>query len=66
MAAATGATGARAWLQARHFTWLTPRRMHRATVALLLAGALVPTIALEGSSKPPRHAGGAPQPASTR
>src|SRR5829696_6674712 len=27
MAAMAGATGARSWLQARHDTWLTPRRM---------------------------------------
>jgi hypothetical protein len=56
MAAATGATGVRTWLQTRHYTWLTPRRLHRVTVALLIAGALVPSVALSGSGAP--HRGG--------
>jgi hypothetical protein len=38
--AAAGASGMRAWLRARGFSWLTPRRMRVLTIALL-AGALV-------------------------
>jgi hypothetical protein len=30
-----GATGVRAWLGTRRWSWLTPRRLHRMTVALL-------------------------------
>jgi hypothetical protein len=36
--AAAGATGVRAWLATRGWAWLTPRRLRRATVALLIAG----------------------------
>lgn len=35
MAAAAGASGARSWLQARHMTWLTPKRMRAATLAFV-------------------------------
>jgi hypothetical protein len=30
-----GATGVRAWLGTRRWSWLTPRRLRRMTVALL-------------------------------
>jgi hypothetical protein len=30
-----GATGVRAWLATRRWAWLTPRRLRRATFALL-------------------------------
>jgi hypothetical protein len=36
--AAAGATGVRAWLATRGWAWLTPGRLRRATVALLIAG----------------------------
>jgi hypothetical protein len=38
--AAAGATGIRAWLQAKGFSWLTPRRMRFATIALIGAGLI--------------------------
>jgi hypothetical protein len=47
-----GANGARSWLQARHLTWLTPRRMRAATVALFAVATLVSSVGLSGSSKP--------------
>ena len=34
-AAATGATGLRAWLATRGWAWLTPPRLRRATITLL-------------------------------
>lgn len=49
----TGASGARAWLQAHHLTWLTPARLRAATIALFAAAALVSTVGLSGSTKPP-------------
>ena len=52
MAAMAGASGARSWLQAAHLTWLTPRRLRAATVALFVAGALVPSVVISGSTKP--------------
>jgi hypothetical protein len=54
MAAAAGATGARSWLQARHRTWLTPRRMRAATIALCVAAFGVSAVGLSGST--PHHA----------
>jgi hypothetical protein len=39
-AAVGGATGLRAWLAAKRFSWMTPRRM-RATTILLLALAVI-------------------------
>lgn len=53
MAAMAGASGTRSWLQARHLTWLTPARMRRVTVALFVAGTLMSSVGLSGSSKPP-------------
>jgi hypothetical protein len=62
MAAAAGATGVRSWLQTRHLTWLTPRRMRVATIALMTAAFAVSSFGLSGSSKqathPPVHAVG--------
>ena len=54
MAAMAGATGARSWLQARHETWLTPRRMKVATASIFAAAALGSTVGLKGST-PPSH-----------
>lgn len=58
MAAAAGASGARAWLQAHHFTWLTEARLKRVTVGLVVAAFVVPSVGISGSTKPPSH--GAP------
>jgi hypothetical protein len=40
MTAGAATTGVRAWLAARNPCWLTPRRLKRATVAILAAGVL--------------------------
>lgn len=56
MAAAAGATGVRSWLQARHLTWLTPRRIRAATIALFVAAFGVSSVGLSGSTPAPHHA----------
>jgi hypothetical protein len=56
MAAATGATGARAWLQNSHATWLTPRRMRVATIGAMSAAFAVSTVGLSGSTPTPQAA----------
>jgi hypothetical protein len=50
MAAMAGASGARSWLQARHETWLTPRRMKIATVSIFAAATIGSTVGLKGST----------------
>jgi hypothetical protein len=55
MAAAAGATGARTWLQTRNLTWLTPKRIKVATIALFVAAFGFSTIGLSSSSSKPAH-----------
>jgi hypothetical protein len=65
MAATAGASGVRAWLQAQHLTWLTPRRMRAVTIALLVAAFAISSVAISGSTPPPKpvhHAHAAAQP----
>ena len=52
IAAAAGASGVRAWLQAHHLAWLTPMRMRVATIALLVAMLAVSSVAFSGTGKP--------------
>jgi hypothetical protein len=71
MAAATGATGARTWLQNSHATWLTPRRMRVATIGVMSAAFAISTVGLSGSTPSPhaatKHAAPpTPAPASVR
>lgn len=54
MAAAAGATGTRSWLQAQHQTWLTPKRLRAATIALFVAAFGFSSVTLSGST-PPSH-----------
>jgi hypothetical protein len=60
MAAATGATGARTWLQNSHATWLTPRRMKVATIGVMSAAVAVSTLGLSGSTAKTRTPAGHP------
>jgi hypothetical protein len=53
MTAASAATGFRAWLQAHHFSWLTPRRLRALTLAAMCAAGLVSTVGISGSSAAP-------------
>jgi uncharacterized protein (TIGR03382 family) len=46
--AAGGATGIRAWLAAKGFSWLTPRRLTGITL-VLIAAALVVAATLSGT-----------------
>jgi hypothetical protein len=39
--AAAGATGLRAWLATRHYSWVTPRRLRVASGALLTAAGVI-------------------------
>lgn len=55
MAAAAGASGARSWLQAQHATWLTPRRLRAATIALFVAAFGFSSLTFSGSTPPPHH-----------
>jgi hypothetical protein len=55
MAAAAGASGARSWLQARHTTWLTPRRLKAATIALFTAAFGFSSLTISGSSTAQHH-----------
>jgi hypothetical protein len=52
IAAAAGASGVKAWLQAHHMTWLTEARMRAVTIALAIAMLAVSSIAFSGSTKP--------------
>jgi hypothetical protein len=56
MAATAGASGARAWLQAQHLTWLTPRLMRVVTIALIVAAFAVSSVGISGSTPPPQPA----------
>jgi hypothetical protein len=49
MAAMAGASGARSWLQARHKTWLTPRRMRLMTGMIFALALILSTVGLRGA-----------------
>ena len=49
MAALTGASATRSWLQAQHATWLTPKRMKVATVGIFAAATLASSATLSGT-----------------
>jgi hypothetical protein len=55
MAAMAGASGARSWLQSRHESWLTERRLKAATAGIFIAATLGSTVALSGSTPPAHH-----------
>jgi hypothetical protein len=57
IAAAAGASGVRAWLQAHHLTWLSEARMRALTIVLVIAMLAVSTIGFSGSSTPDRSDG---------
>jgi hypothetical protein len=61
----TGAavSGTRAWLATREFKWLTPTRLRRATISLIVAGLLASGLFVSGSGTPgsaAAHASAAP------
>jgi hypothetical protein len=50
MAAVGTASGTRAWIASRHFSWLTPRRMRALTIALVVAALIASATLVSGSS----------------
>jgi hypothetical protein len=44
------ASGLRSWLATRHWAWLTPQRLHRITVGLVVAALVASATVLSGSS----------------
>ena len=57
MTAGAGASGARAWLARMRIPWLTPKRMRRVTIALVVVALGVSTT-ISGSTPPGQaHAG---------
>jgi hypothetical protein len=50
MAATAGATGARSWLGAKRFSWLTPKRLRIVTIALIAAALLASATLVSGST----------------
>lgn len=61
IAAAAGASGVRAWLQAHHLTWLTESRMRVITIGLVVAMLAVSSIGFSGTTKPDHDNGRASQ-----
>jgi hypothetical protein len=57
MTAGAGASGARAWLGRMKLSWLTPRRLRRITIALVVVALGLSTM-IAGTT--PRPAGGHP------
>jgi hypothetical protein len=62
MTAGAGASGTRAWLGRMRASWLTPKRMRRITIALIVAALAVSTTISgstpsAGSTAGPAHAG---------
>jgi hypothetical protein len=49
MTAVGAASGTRAYLGTRHFSWLTPRRLRRITIALVLAALLASATLVSGT-----------------
>jgi hypothetical protein len=47
--AAVGVTGMRAWLAAKGFSWITPRRMRFVTISLIVAGLIASSVSIHGA-----------------
>jgi hypothetical protein len=56
MAAGAGVSGTRAYVAAKHFSWITPRRLRTITVTLLSIGLLASATLVSGSSAQPKPA----------
>ena len=55
MAAMTGATATRSWLQAQHATWMTPRRLRVATIGIFSAAIIGSSVTMSGSTPAPHQ-----------
>jgi hypothetical protein len=61
MTAGAGVSGTRAYIAAKHFSWMTPRRMRALTASLLVAGLVASATLVSGSTAQPRRAAPATQ-----
>ena len=50
MSAGATVSGARSWLATRRWAWLTPQRLHRITLAMVVTGLVLSATVLSGSS----------------
>jgi hypothetical protein len=50
MTAGATVTGTRSWLATRRWAWLTPERLRRITIALVVAALVASATILSGSS----------------
>jgi hypothetical protein len=66
MTAGAGVSGTRAYIAARNFSWVTPRRMRAITASLLVAGLLASATLVSGSTAAPHAAASAGQHAQQR
>ena len=55
MGATASASGIRSFVAARHFLWMTPRRLKALTVVLLSAALLVSATLVSGSTAKPAN-----------
>ena len=66
-AAAVGAaSGARAWLGTRNFSWLTPRVLKVVTISMAVIALAVSSVRFSGSTHPAPHHTPAPAPVAQR
>lgn len=56
MTAGAGVSGTRAYIAAKHFSWVTPRRLRAITAALLAGGLLASATLVSGSTAQPQQA----------
>jgi hypothetical protein len=49
MSAGATVTGTRSWLASRHWDWLTPERLHRMTIAMVVIALMLSATVLSGS-----------------
>jgi hypothetical protein len=56
MGAGATASGTRAFIASRHFSWLTPRRLRLLTIALLATALLASATLVSGSTVPAKPA----------
>jgi hypothetical protein len=55
MGATGSAAGIRSFIAAKHFSWVTPKRLKAITLALIVASLLVSALFVGGSTAKPAH-----------
>ena len=66
MTVGAGVSGTRAYIAAKHLSWVTPRRMRAVTATLLAAGLVASSTLVSGSATRPHVPPPAPQQAQHR